>query len=404
MGEVSSASKLVDLLVQAGLLKADERSEAVNMSKQTGLDITKLLTMHGYVTEATIKLGQEAVSLLQQKQIDNFIAVKALAKALERHIDLQAALEIIYQDGVTPVKAMAAPSVMSLEELLFEGGFLDRYDLDHHLATGQETGLSLGRVLLMRNAIDPAMLLRVLTAQLYSYQSVLKRDDIIAALRMTRLKLISFEEALIRIGIPQQMPSTVTNIRLGELLTGAGVVQMTSMIGALEATITQTKKLGEELIAHGQLDQGTLELALSVQNMVARGKLRPEHAPLTLKRLRELNKRWPDVLTEVVISALLPGDVLDLEQLLRYAGPVPEEILVRTRERFDRSGRMSISEYCAMLAQSGTIDDLLLKSAVRLVYLLKLNFLSPQQAIMTLQHARARGIYADEAIHELSGL
>jgi hypothetical protein len=162
--------------------------------------------------------------------------------------------------------------------------------------------------------------------------------------------------------------------------------------------------LGEELIAMGQLDKPTLDLALAVQNMVARGKLHSDHAPSVLKRLRELNCRWPDVLTEVVVGALVPGDVLDLEQLLRYSGPVPEEILVRTRQAFDRNGTMSVSEYCRILASSGSIDDLLLKTAVRLVYLLKLNFLSPQQAILTMQHARARKLYADEAIHELSGL
>jgi hypothetical protein len=404
MSEVSSASKLVDLLAQAGLLKPEERSEAMNMSRQTGLDITKLLTMHGYVSERVIKLGQEAISLLQQQTIDNFIAVKAIAKAAEKEIDLAAALELIYQQGVTPVKTASAPSPMSLGELLVEGGFVESVDLERHLATGRETGLPMGKVLLMRDAIDSEMLLRVLTAQVYSYQSTMKRDDIIAALRLTRQKQISFEEALARQGMPAQAPAAVANIRLGELLTKAGMVQVSNIIGALEVSITQARLIGAELIAMGQLDTATLDLALSVQSMVARGKLRAEHAPLVLKRMRELNNSWPAVLTEVVMASLVPGDVLDLEQLLRYSGPVPEEILVRTRETFNRNGTMSVSGYCRILANSGSIDDLLLKSAVRLVYLLKLNFLSPQQAILTMQHARTRKLYADEAIHELSGL
>jgi len=404
MGEISSASKLVDLLSQAGLLKAAERSEAVNMSRQTGLDITKLLTMHGYVSERMIKLGQEAINLLQQKQIDNFIAVKAIAKAAEHNIDLAAALEMIYEQGVAPVRAVAAPSVMSLGELLFEGGFIDGDELQKHLETGRETGLALGKVLLMRDALDSEVLLSVLTAQVYSYQSTIKRDDIVSALRLARQKSIPFEESLNRLNIQLDAPVIVTNIRLGELLTRAGLVQVSNVIGALETSITQAKMLGEELIALGQIDKQTLDLALTVQNMVNMGKLRNDHAPTVMKRLRELNYRWPDVLTEVVITSLVPGDVLDLEQLLRYAGAVPEEVLQRTRATFDRRGSMTISEYCQILAQSGTIDDLLLKTAVRLVYLLKLNFLSPQQAILTLQHARSRKIYADEAIHELSGL
>jgi hypothetical protein len=404
MSEISSASKLVDLLAQAGLLKAEERSEAVNMSRQTGLDIAKLLTMHGYVSERMIKLGQEAINLLQLQQIDNFIAVKAIAKAAEKEIDLSAALELIYQQGVAPVKTVAAPNPMSMVELLCEGGFIDKSDLERHLATGRETGLPLGKVLLMRNAIDSEVLMRVLTAQVFSYQSTMKRDDIIFTLRLTKQKGITFEEALNRLGIAAETPGVVANIRLGELLTQAGLVQISNIIVALETSITQAKLLGTELIAQGLLDKPTLDLALNVQNMVARGKLRPEHAALVLKRLRELNNRWPDVLTEVVVSSLLPGDVLDLEQLLRYSGPVPEEILVRTRATFDRNGTMSVSEYCRILANSGSIDDLLLKTAVRLVYLLKLNFLSPQQAILTMQHARARRLYADEAIHELSGL
>ena len=404
MAEIGSASKLVDLLVQAGMLKAEERSEAVNMSKQTGLDITKLLTMHGYVADRTIKLAQAAANLVQQKEIDNFIAVKALTRASVHNIDLQQALGQIYDEGVSPVKAVAMPSLLSLEELLFEGGFIDRTELDHHLATGQETGLPLGRVLLMRNAIDANVLLRILTAQVYSYQSTIKRDDIIAALRMTRLKLITFEEGLRRIGIPQAEPETIANIRLGELLTGAQVVQVINIIGALESSITQAKFLGEELIALGQLDKPTLELALSVQQMVGRGKLKAEHASQTLKRLRELNKRWPDALTDVVVSYLVPSDVIDLEQLLRYGGVLPEEILQRTRDRFDRSGSHTFNDYCGMLAQTGYIDDLTLKTSVRLIYLLKLNFLSAQQAIMSLAHARTRSLYADDAIHELSGL
>jgi hypothetical protein len=404
MAEIGSASKLVDLLVQAGMLKAEERSEAVNMSKQTGLDITKLLTMHGYVGDRTIKLAQAAVNLIQQKEIDNFIAVKALTRASELNIDLQGALTQIYQEGVAPVRAVAAPSILSLEELIFEGGFIDRTELDHHKATGQETGLPLGRVLLMRNAIDASVLLRILTAQVYSYQSTIKRDDIIAALRMTRLKLITFEESLRRVGIPQIEPETIANIRLGELLTGAGVVQVINIIGALESSITQAKLLGEELIALGQLDKPTLELALAVQAMVSHNKLKADHACLTLKRLRELNKRWPEALTEVMVSHLVPSDVVDMEQLLRYGGVVPPEVLLRTRERFDRSGSHTFSDYCGMLAQTGYIDDLTLKTSVRLIYLLKINFLSAQQAIMSLAHARTRSLYADEAIHELSGL
>ena len=404
MSEISSASKLVDLLAQAGLLKAEERSEAINMSRQTGLDISKLLTMHGYVSEHTIKIGQEAVSLLQKQEIDNFVAVKAIAKAAEKKIDLRAALDLIYQQGVTPVRAVASPSIMSMEELLCEGGFVDKLDLDRHVATGRETGLPLGKVLLMRNAIEPDRLLLVLTAQVYSYQSTIKRDDIVAALRLTIQKEISFDEALKRIGVEPPGLEVPANIRLGELLTQSGQVNVSNLVGALETSITQAKLLGEELIALGQLDQKGLDLALSVQKMVARGKLRPDHAASVMKRLGELNQRWPDVLTEVVLGALLPGDVVDLEQLLRYSGAVPEEILVRAQDTFSRSGTMNVADYCRILSQSGVISDLLLKSAVRLVYLLKLHFLSPQQAILTMQHARIRKLYADEAIHELSGL
>jgi hypothetical protein len=404
MGEITSTSKLVDLLAQAGLLKAEERSEAMNMSKQTGLDITKLLTMHGYVSESVIRLGQEAMSLLQQQQIDNFIAVKAIAKAAEKDIDLASALQLIYQQGVAPVKTVAAPSPMTMEELLIEGGFVDSMELERHKATGRETGLPLGKVLLMRNAVDTQSLMRVFTAQVYSYQTTMKRDDIIATLRLTRLKLVSFEEALNRQGTTMQSPQVVANIRLGELLTQSGLIQVSNMIGPLETSITQAKLLGAELVALGQIDKATLDLALNVQNMVARGKLRAEHAPVVLKRLRELNYRWPDVLTEVVLSSLAPGDVLDLEQLLRYSGLVPDEILVRSHEAFDRNGTMSVSEYCRILANSGSIDDMLLKTSVRLVYLLKLKFLTPQQAILTMQHASKRKLYADEAIHELSGL
>lgn len=404
MTEVSAASKLVDLLVQAGLLKAEERSEAINMSRQTGLDVTKLLTMHGYVSERVIKLGQEALVLLQQQQIDNFIAVKAIAKAVEKNLDLAAALEVIYQQGVAPVKAVAAPSPMSLSELLAEGGFVETIDLERHQATGRETGLPLGKVILMRTGIDSETMMRVLTAQVYSYQTPVKRDDIVSALRLTRQKQISFEEALERLNISIPPPFAAANIRLGELLTRAGLVQVSNIIGSLEASITQGKLLGEELIALGQLDKPTLDLALTVQNMVSRGKLRPEHAAPVLKRLRELNNSWPDVLTEIVVGSLVPGDVLHLEHLLRYSGPVSEEVLTKTRDAFDRKGTMTVSDYCRMLVGSGGIDDKLLRSAVRLVYLLKLNFLTPQQAILSLQHAQKRKLYADEAIHELSGL
>ena len=88
MSEISSASKLVDLLAQAGLLKAEERSEAVNMSRQTGLDITKLLTMHGYVSERLIKVGQEAGRRLSRDDaLQRYKASEALPtwdQALER--------------------------------------------------------------------------------------------------------------------------------------------------------------------------------------------------------------------------------------------------------------------------------------------------------------------------------
>jgi hypothetical protein len=404
MPEVNSASKLVDLLAQAGLLKAEERSEAINMSRQTGLDVTKLLTMHGYVSERVIKLGQEAISMLQQQQIDNFIAVKAIAKAAEKNLDLPAALELIYQQGIAPVKTVAAPSPMSLSELLSEGGFVETIDMERHQATGRETGLPLGKVILMRTGIDNDTMMRVLTAQVYSYQTSIKRDDIIGALRLTRQKQISYEEALERLNISIPPPFNVANIRLGELLTRAGIVQASNIIGALESSITQSKLLGEELIALGQLDKPTLDLALTVQNMVSRSKLRADHAAPVLKRLREQNCSWPDVLTEVVVASLVPGDVLHLEHLLRYSGPVQEEVLTRTRDAFDRKGTMSVGEYCRMLASTGGINDKLLRTAVRLVYLLKLNFLTPQQAILAMQHAQKRNIYADEAIHELSGL
>ena len=405
MSEISSASKLVDLLAQAGLLKAEEKSEALNMSRQTGLDITKLLTMHGYVSEHTIKIGQEAISMLQkQQQIDNFIAVKAIAKAAEKNLDLGAALDLIYQQGVAPVKAVAAPSPMSLPELLAEGGFVEAVDMERHLATGRETGLPLGKVILMRTGIDSDTMMRVMTAQVYSYQTPIKRDDIISALRLTRQKQISFEEALERINIPIPPPIIVNNIRLGELLSKAGLVQVSNIIGSLEVSITQGKTLGTELIALGQLDKPTLDLALTVQNMVTRGKLRLDHAAPVLKRLRELNNNWPDVLTEIVVASLVPGDVLHLEHLLRYSGQVAEDVLAVNRETFDRKGTMTMQDYCRMMVTSGSVNDQLLRTAVRLVYLLKLNFLTPQQAILTMQHAQKRKIYADEAIHELSGL
>jgi type IV pilus assembly protein PilB len=174
-----------------------------------------------------------------------------------------------------------------LGELLLEAEAIDKEQLARATERSFSTGLPVGRILVLSDALQESVLVAALEIQKHLHFAMTRREDAIDALRLSSSqskgsKLTEEENARV---LSFVIYPKVRRIRMGELLILAGLVNETDVLTALERSLQNYTPIGQELLSQGFISEDLLEMAVDLQNEIEDGELEAAEAARHLARV-----------------------------------------------------------------------------------------------------------------------
>ena len=385
-----NAVKLGELLIRSGILTSQQLLESIELAKQTGTPIGRMLVMCGAVSENVLHGSVQVQSMLRENQLDLDTAISLLMVVAREDISLQDAMI------KTGSKVEQKRSTVKLGELLVEGGFLLPDELDKFLADSADAGLPLGRIILLYGTISKESLQGCLTAQVLVRDGKVTREQAIKALQTMRRRRVDLESSLRELGfyrVPLR-PHTL----IGELCINAGLIDEGNVLSALETALDLEIPVGQAMIQKGLISRVDLELALELQEMVVNKTLTEEQAAEVLQKVSQRGFSTTTALTELSIRTATVDDTRSVWQLLTASGAVAKDV----RQAIFSDTPPGLAELGQKLLQAELIDEFTLHNAYRCQFLMRTGFMVLEQAIVVLNHCRSRRLAVDVALRELN--
>jgi len=288
-----------------------------------------------------------------------------------------------------------SPNSHRLGELLMEAGVLSLEELKHAMELNGETGLPLGRVLVMCGYINEKELESAVWAQSLVKDGVITIEQAREALNLYKRSSNDFETCLAHIGFVKE--TRIPTARLGELLVEADILGKPQLQDALRTSQETGLPLGRILVLTGAISEEMLSAALTAQVLVRDGKISRSQSLQALK-----SSRFRQVNIEVSLMDLgfyrpPPRQRVKLGELLVLSGMVNEPDLMNALEM----GLIREVPVGQMLIEGGFISKRILDSALKLQEIVASHSLSALKAAEALRQVAERDISLARAISEL---
>ncbi len=275
---------VADLLYRAQVISQDQLARAVATSIRTKESIAKALVKNGTSAEV-VRTGTLAHSLFIDNLIVLDMAIDAVRKSVEERVNLEESLERL--GWKTDYRLI----VGRLCQLLTDSGTVSEADINNAVEASTASGLPLGRVLVVRRVVPEALVYAALTGQVLIKEGRITAEQAIAGLKLATKQQSSMELALSQLGaLPMERKDP---IRLGELLSAAGMVSEIDLLSAVEKGMGHDVPIGQVLLKHGLLPQHVLDKALTLQFMVNNRSLTPNDAIAQLQRITRTPREEP---------------------------------------------------------------------------------------------------------------
>ncbi len=389
MSENQKPLKIGELLIKAKSITEKDLLDATGTAGETGLPIGRVLVMSGFITDKELQAAIQAQSLIKDEQVDLDLAISAMKTAQKKEISLEEALR---EEGW---KINIESKTAKLGELLKEAEIIRQDQLDEALKTSQETGLPLGRILVLTQAVSNEMLSAALTAQILIRDKKVSVEQALQGLRSSRNRRVTLEVSLTEHGFYK--PPTRQSVKLGELFVLSGLVTETDLFGALEIGLTQEKAIGQVLVDCGYVSFDVLGSALKFQEMVINGTLTAIQAAEALRQVATKKVSMAQAVAELEIVKDEAGDVVNLADFLKVAGLVTEDDITKAIETCARNSAL----IGKILLVSGYLNERTLHAASRALFLMREGYLKMEQAVLALNLCQKNQLSFDEALDEL---
>ncbi|MBX9671727.1 MAG: tetratricopeptide repeat protein [Candidatus Obscuribacterales bacterium] len=366
------SARLGDLLVQAGILTPNQLQEAMRSSRSKKLQIGQVLVMSGYMTSRDLQIVLEAQSALRDRTIDLNLAIQCIKVA--RKIGGN------FSDVLEDYDASAAQRARTgkLGELLSEAGLIGEEDLSEAMERSVNTGMPLGRMLVLNRILSSEVLQKALEIQVRLRDEVVTRDEAIMALR----------QAAGLEGEPAPAPAHEEKkqpvVRLGELLVMAGILSETDVMDALEWGLANQQPIGHVLVSQELISKELLDASLFFQTAVREGKIDAMKACELLSEVFSTGVSPEEALADAAPTNRKELEVAPItyQQLLTLSRIVSD---AQIEEAFDlkRHGAALIGK---VLVLTGLMDVPTLQATLRCYGMVAKGYLSPDDAIVSLDY------------------
>ncbi|HEY9784620.1 MAG TPA: hypothetical protein V6D17_04395 [Candidatus Obscuribacterales bacterium] len=364
-----------DLLVKSELINLGQLADALPISQKTGLPVGRVLIGSGFINEERLHAALMAQSLIRDKLLTVEYAVLALKLIGQRPMSLEQALKEVGW------RAEYFEFTNKLGQLLLDAGVVEMEQLEDGLQTCFNTGLPLGRVLVLKGVLSDVTAYAALTAQMLLRQGKITRGQALEGLCLSAQRKTTLEESLALHGYMKL--STTNSVRLGELLVLSELVSEIDLLTAVERGLVDELPIGQVLIQAKLISYSTLVDALKVQELVCARILNPLEAAEVLKLTRARGITIPQAVSEVTKRAQAGRDPeLTMLDLLKMVRLIPNEDMEVALNESERSGAPVEN----ILLSRKIIDPDTLQVALRCHKLLSDGYISAEQAVFALHY------------------
>jgi hypothetical protein len=375
------AIRFGDLVVQLKLVDPGDLHDALLVAPQFGMPLGRTLVLSGKISEEELQLVVELQPLINQH-------------GFSMQQGQQAAL-LVRGDGITAAEALKRVGVQNavdratLGNMLLEAGMIDSVQLSEAGKVSYETGMRLGRVLVLNNYISHAALAKALEIQ-YMVRS--KRISIEQGIDMLNNQLPKHQPMALEARAVAPAPGK-KQVRFGEFLVLAGVATEAEILNAMESSLNNQLSLEDSIIKLGLISKQVYDRACQLHEKVSNGEM-----PLG-DAADEMHKMvfGPPIVTAEARSEGKGDQPPVLGELLKMTGLVDDSDI---SEAIELSNKYP-SLIGKMLVISGAIDEATLIASLRCQYLLKHGYLDLKGAIKALQYCKANKVSFDDALDNL---
>lgn len=383
--------RLGELLVAFGFAAPGDLADMLSIASETSMPVGRVFVLTGVIAESDLENLILCQSFLKEKLLEFDQAKAAMHFARENKVPLEQALTHL---GWAPSDALQETT--PLGELLIASNYISRAQLEAALSHQKKSGLPFGRTLVLGGTISESLLAAAVNAQIMIRDGKIDREQAIVALKESRRRQISFETSLQAKGF-YDLPKRSAP-RIGEILTFAGLISDSELVGALETGLISKLPVGEVLVNSRLLSREVLDAALASQKLLADnaidfGEVRTllDHVKdgksldWSLKSLRE---------DGVKPAKPQPPSLLSFLKMLRCL----DDAEVTQAFETAKHNTHIISQ---VLLIGGTMDENTLKKADECRALVHEGRLTLEHATIAFDYSRRRAIPISEALREL---
>lgn len=372
--KMSGNARFGDLLVQAGLLTPNQLQEAMAESRNKKLQIGQVLVMSGALSSKDLQMVLEAQSMLRDKSIDINLAVQCIKVA--RKIGSSFADALQDYDESLAKKARTG----KLGELLVEAGIINEEQLSNSMEQSVNTGMPLGRVLVLARAIPSEALQGVLDIQVKLRDEMMSREEALLALR----NLTGMSGDVPQAKQEEDKPKKST-VRLGELLVMAGILTENDVMDALEWGLANQQPIGNVLVNQNLISKDLLDAALFFQDAVRENKIDAMKACECLSEVFSTGASPQEVLEQVTESKRADepdAPPIDYRKLLTMARVVSDEQIDKAYDAASHTASL----IGKILVLTGSLDVPTLQASLRCYQMISKGWLTPDDGIAALDY------------------
>lgn len=384
---------LVLLLTGTNTVAPSHIDEATKSAKQMNVPLERALIMLGHASEHSLKSILQAQEMIKEGKISLDMAVKALRFAKQNHLDLDEAINVL--TSVHKKTTVVSTVTNELTRLLLDAAMINQEQLGRALTRASDSGMQMGRILVLNRDLSSWMMLSALNAQILVRDGKITKDQAVQALGAVGRRRISIEQALFELGLYREPPGQT--IKIGELCLMSGLMGESDMLECLEIEIVKEKQFGQILLEQGLVTQVLLEAAVYLQDMVSNDTLRGYQAAEALRQVRNKEVSVYQAVAELQPPPQLTPPPLKMAEVLDQSGVVDSEAIKKAVDsEEDSSIRLG-----KKLLSAGLVTEAQLYATLRCCSLLSEGFISNDSAISIMQYTQKGGMSIDDALIKL---
>ncbi len=388
---------LKELLKGSGLIEPYVLEQVAIDSERLHISIDRALQLSGQIPDNELNMVLKMLGIVQSGKLNVNAASRALRLASRENIDVEEALSILQNLHKTTTTVNTLGS--TLTQLLLSAGIINDAQFGRAIASSTQTGIMIGRMLLLNKDINLKTLSASISACLLLKNKEVEFKDAVEALKQASKRGTCFEQALFERGMFKQPRAYA--VSLGDLLAMSGIISEMDLLECRELEISKGKDLSQILLEQGLVTKEQMEIIVQVQGLISNQDIKPFMAVSVLRRTLKQNVNIFQAVSDLKeieknIAAATSKEQTKIGELLVCSGCLSREELQAALAKQVADDGIKLGR---ILLQMNAVTEKALFNALRLQSLIKYKCLTVTLAVKVL----GEGKQNDEALENTLG-